>query len=177
MAFAYENLIAEIPNYPTAGVVFQDITPVIADSDAYLAIIDHIADHFQGRGITKVIGAEARGFIIGAAVAYKLGLGLVTARKQGKLPRVSRSATYALEYGSDKLELPLGSIMPGDKVLIIDDLLATGGTCKAIAEMVLAEEAEIEGFGFFIELEGLGGRDRIAEASDAEVFSLCQRTE
>ena len=126
------------------------------------------------RGITKVIGAESRGFILGAPISLRLNAGFVPARKPGKLPRVGLSRVYQLEYGTDGLELPLDAIAAGDKVLIVDDLLATGGTAVAMAEMMIEASALIEGFAFFAELIEEKGRNKIAEVSDAEVVSLVE---
>ena len=175
MAFAYENLIRVIPDHPKPGVVYQDITPVFSDARAFEAMIDDIADHFASRGLTKVIGAEARGFILGAGVALRLDLGFVTARKAGKLPVVGFSASYNLEYGHDSLELPADTLTSADTVLIVDDLLATGGTARAIAEMVKASGARLGGFGFFVELADEGGRANIAKLTGAEVYATCLR--
>lgn len=176
MAFPYENLIRVIHDYPTSGIVFQDITPVLAHPPAFEALINDIADHFSARGITKVIGAESRGFIVGTGVALRLDLGFVPARKQGKLPIVGYSATYDLEYGTATLELPANTLTPNDRILVVDDLLATGGTAKAIGAMVEESGAKLEGFGFFIELTELKGRSAITEAFDAEVYATCQRS-
>ena len=158
MAVDPASLIIDLPDYPAPGVVFKDITPVLADPEALAAVVNGIAGHFAGRGITKVVGAEARGFIVGAPVAVALGAGFVPARKPGKLPRATYAATYELEYGSDALEIHQDALTPDDVVLIVDDLVATGGT--------------LAGMGFFLELAFLNPREVIAEATDAEVFSL-----
>ena len=124
----YEELIVDIPNYPKPGVVFKDLTPAFADADAFAAMVDDLAAHFADRGITKVVGAEARGFIVGAAVALRLGAGFVPCRKPGKLPRTVLRESYALEYGTDVLEIHADALTSDDVVLIVDDLVATGGT-------------------------------------------------
>ncbi len=170
--FDFEGLITSIPDYPEPGVIFKDITPLIADPEGFHAVVDAIADHFKDAGVTKVVGAEARGFLVGAPVAYKLGAGFVPARKPGKLPRETVSESYALEYGTASLEIHADAIVPGDRVLLVDDLVATGGTCVAQIHLVEKLGAQIVGMGFLMELEFLHPRDEIAKASDAEVFSL-----
>ena len=172
--FAYEHLIADLPDYPEPGVVFKDITPLLADPEGFAATIDALADHFADRGITKVVGAEARGFMIGAPVAHKLRAGFVPARKPGKLPRETISETYELEYGTDMLEIHVDAIGPDDVVLLIDDLVATGGTAVAQIHLVERCGARLAGLGFLMELAFLKPRECIAEASSVEVFSLVQ---
>ena len=132
----YESLIADIPDYPEPGVIFKDITPLLADEQGLASIIDDISDHFMKAHITKVVGAEARGFLIGAPVAYRLGAGFVPARKPGKLPRDVYRAEYALEYGTDVLEIHKDALTPDDRVLIVDDLVATAGTAVATAKLI-----------------------------------------
>lgn len=171
-AFDYESLIASIPDYPDSGVVFKDITPLLADPAGFSAVIDDIADHFAGSGVTKVLGAEARGFMIGAPVAYKLGAGFVPARKPGKLPRETRSQSYELEYGTDSLEMHLDAVGEGDVVLIIDDLVATGGTAEAQVKLIEQAGARVAGMGFLMELEFLRPRKLLERATEAEVYSL-----
>ena len=170
--FDFESLITDIPDYPKPGVVFKDITTLFKDAEGFAAAVDSIADHFLGRGITKVVGAEARGFMIGAPVAYRLNAGFVPARKPGKLPREVRSENYELEYGTDSLEIHLDALDENDVVLIIDDLVATGGTAIAQAKLVEQAGATLAGFGFLIELAFLEPRKAVAEACDAELFSL-----
>ena len=172
MAVDPASLIIDLPDYPAPGVVFKDITPVLADPEALAAVVNGIAGHFAGRGITKVVGAEARGFIVGAPVAVALGAGFVPARKPGKLPRATDAATYELEYGSDALEIHQDALTPDDVVLIVDDLVATGGTVRAVVKMIEGTGATLAGMGFFLELAFLNPREVIAEATDAEVFSL-----
>ena len=171
-AFDFESLIADIPDYPEPGVVFKDITPLLKDPDGFAAVVDALADHFAGRGVTKVVGAEARGFMVGAPVAYRLHAGFVPARKPGKLPRETFAQAYDLEYGSDALEIHADALEPDYTVLMIDDLAATGGTAAATARLIERSGAKIVGFGFLLELGFLNPRDMLAKACSAEVFSL-----
>lgn len=170
----YESLIVSIPDYPEPGVIFKDITPLFADAQGMAAAIDDIADHFINKGITKVVGAEARGFLVGAPVAYRLNAGFVPARKPGKLPREVYSQTYALEYGTDELQIHKDALAPDDRVLIVDDLVATGGTAVATAELVEKSGAKVAGFSFMLELTYLHPREEIAKKYDEEVFTLIQ---
>ncbi len=162
--------IRDIPDFPQEGVVFKDITPLLADPDAFHEAIDVLAREFEDKGVTKVMGAEARGFIFGGALAYRLGAGFVPARKPGKLPWKTAKADYQLEYGVDSLEMHLDAIEPGDKVVIVDDVLATGGTAGAKAQLVANNGGEVIGFAFLIELDFLSGRSKLPEGS--EVCSL-----
>lgn len=168
------SLIVDIPDYPEPGVVFKDITTLLKDPEGFGEVIDRIADHFAGRGVTKVVGAEARGFMIGAPVAYKLHAGFVPARKPGKLPREALSESFELEYGTDTLEIHADALDVDDVVLIVDDLVATGGTANAQARLVERFGAKLAGMGFLMELAFLNPRDTIAKQTDAEVFSLVQ---
>ena len=170
--FDYKSLIIDIPDYPEPGVVFKDITPIIADAKGFAAVIDDISQHFIDAGITKVVGAEARGFLIGAPVAYRLGAGFIPARKPGKLPRAVYSQSYALEYGTDTLEIHKDALKPGDRVLIVDDLVATGGTAVASAHLIEQAGAEVAGFAFALELAFLHPRDIIGKEYDQEIFTL-----
>ena len=171
--FDFESRIIDIPDYPEPGVVFKDITPLFADAEALAAVVDEMAAHFSGRGITKVVGAEARGFLVGVPVAYRLGCGFVPARKPGKLPRAVYSQSYELEYGSDELQIHQDALAPTDRVLIVDDLIATGGTAVATARLVEQSGARVEGFSFILELEFLHPRDVVAaDYPDQEVFTL-----
>lgn len=171
-AFDFESLIADIPDYPEPGVVFKDITPLLKDPDGFAAVVDALADHFADGGVTKVVGAEARGFMIGAPVAYRLHAGFVPARKPGKLPRETFAQAYDLEYGSDALEIHVDALGPDDTVLMIDDLAATGGTAAATARLIERSGAKVAGFGFLLELGFLNPREVLAKACGAEVFSL-----
>ena len=168
--------LTRIPDYPEPGIIFVDLTSLMMDADALQAAVDRIADQFAGEGITKVVGAEARGFIIGTPVAYKLHAGFVPARKPGKLPREVISQSYELEYGTDSLQIHADAIKPGDVVLIVDDLVATGGTAVAQKKLVETAGGTVAGFAFITELEYLNPRELIAKESDAPVFSLVQET-
>lgn len=168
--------LTRIPDYPEPGIIFVDLTSLMMDADALQAAVDRIADRFAGKGITKVVGAEARGFIIGTPVAYKLHAGFVPARKPGKLPREVISQSYELEYGTDSLQIHADAIKSGDIVLIVDDLVATGGTAVAQKKLVEAAGGTVAGFAFITELEYLNPRELIAKESDAPVFSLVQET-
>ena len=170
--FDLESRIVDIPDYPEPGVVFKDITPLFDDAQALHAVIDTIADHFAGTGITKVVGAEARGFLVGVPVAYKLGCGFVPARKPGKLPREVYSESYSLEYGTDELQIHRDALTSDDRVLIVDDLVATGGTAVATARLVEQSGAKVAGFSFILELSFLNPRDVIAADYSQEVYTL-----
>lgn len=173
-SFDFEGHITDIVDYPKPGVVFKDITTLLKDPDGFEATIDAIAEHFKDAGATKVVGAEARGFMIGAPVAYRLHAGFVPARKPGKLPREVRSESYDLEYGSDELQIHADAIEPDDVVLIVDDLVATGGTAEAQAKLIKQFGATLAGMGFLMELAFLNPRQAIAKVTDADVFSLVQ---
>ena len=173
-SFDFEGHITDIVDYPKPGVVFKDITTLLKDPDGFEATIDAIAEHFKDAGVTKVVGAEARGFMIGAPVAYRLHAGFEPARKPGKLPREVRSESYDLEYGSDELQIHADAIEPDDVVLIVDDLVATGGTAEAQAKLIKQFGASLAGMGFLMELAFLNPRQAIAKVTDADVFSLVQ---
>ncbi len=172
MPFDYESLVVSIPDFPKPGVIFKDITPVFAHAEAFASVIDELADHFEGKGITKIVAAEARGFMVASALAYRMKAGFVPARKPGKLPRETYSKEFVLEYGTDSLEIHRDALVPGDKVLIIDDLVATGGTAQAMVSLAEQAGAQVVGFGFFMELAFLNPREALAKVSDAEVHSL-----
>lgn len=163
-------LIRDIPDFPKPGIIFKDLTPLLANGRALAASIDRIAEHFSGK-VDTVLGIESRGFIIGSAVAYRLGVGLIVARKRGKLPFRTIHQDYALEYGVDRLELHEDSCDAGTRVLIVDDLLATGGTAEAALGLAEQLGAEIAGCAFLIELKFLNGRDKLAPVN---VFSLIE---
>ena len=167
-----ESLIVDIPDYPEPGVVFKDITPILASGEGFASMVDRLAEHFKDSGVTKVMGAEARGFAVGAPVAYKLGVGFIPARKPGKLPRATVSQSYELEYGTDELHVHTDALSSDDVVLLIDDLLATGGTAVAQAKLVEKCGARLAGMGFLMELTFFEPREVIAAVTDAEVFSL-----
>lgn len=164
------SYIRDIPDWPKEGVVFKDITPLLASPDGFRAAIDTLAEQYEDTGITKVMGAEARGFIFGGALAYKLGAGFVPARKPGKLPWNTTTVEYELEYGTDSLEVHADAVGEGDLVLIVDDVLATGGTAAAKAALVEATGARVAGFAFLIELDFLSGREKLPAGS--QIVSL-----
>ena len=153
--------IRDIPDFPKPGVVFKDITPLLADVDAFRFTVDALADHFSGRPVDKVLGIEARGFIVAAPVAYRFGAGFVPVRKAGKLPWTVEKQEYVLEYGTDLLEIHRDAIAPGERALIIDDVMATGGTAEATVRLVERLGGEVVGLGFVIELAFLGGRAKV----------------
>lgn len=162
--------IRDIPDWPKEGVMFKDVTPLLADAEMFRATVDALVAEFADAGITKVLGAEARGFIFGAPIAYALGAGFVPARKPGKLPWDICSVTYDLEYGTDQLEMHVDGIGPDDVVLVVDDVLATGGTASAKAQLVANNGAKLAGFAFVMELDFLSGRDKLP--ADSKVFTL-----
>lgn len=161
--------IRNIPDFPQKGIVFRDITPLVRDSKAFRYAVDQMAAHFENMKIDAILGAEARGFIFGAAMAYKMGVGFIPVRKPGKLPYKTCEVSYELEYGESKLEMHLDAVTRGDRILIVDDLVATGGTAKAKAELVEKLGGEVTGFCFLIELEYLNPRKLL---EGYEVFSL-----
>ena len=170
--FDYESHVISIPDYPEPGVIFKDITPLFDDPVCLVNLVDDISNHFMDQNITKVVGAEARGFLVGAPVAYKLGVGFVPARKPGKLPRETFSQTYSLEYGTDELDIHKDALGADDRVLIVDDLVATGGTAIATAKLVEQSGAHVAGFSFILELCYLDPRKEIGAAYDQDVFTL-----
>ncbi len=157
------GFVRDIPDFPEPGVVFKDISPLLADHDAFWAAIDAMAAPWAERGVDYVVGIEARGFIFGPPIAGRLGIGFVPVRKPGKLPAETTSMSYELEYGIDTVEIHTDSLQSGDRVVIVDDVLATGGTLDATASLVRSIGAEPVGLGVLIELEFLAGRDRLAE--------------
>jgi adenine phosphoribosyltransferase len=163
------GLVRDIPDFPKPGIRFKDITPVLADPAGLDAAVTGLADWARDRAVDVVIGAEARGFLLGSAVARDLGAGFALARKPGKLPYTTVRAEYLLEYGTDALELHTDAIDVGTRVLVHDDLLATGGTARALVELVEQLGGEVVGAAFLVELAGLGGRARLGLA---DVHSL-----
>jgi len=162
------GLIRDIVDFPKKGIVFKDITPVLANGEALRSITDQLAARYRGK-VDAVVGIESRGFIAGAPVAYALGVGLAVVRKPGKLPHETHAVTYELEYGADSLEIHKDALSPGQRVVVVDDLLATGGTAKATVELVRAVGAEVVECAFIIELGFLGGAKRLAPT---RTFSL-----
>ena len=163
--------IRDIPDFPKRGIVFKDIMPLLADPEALHETVERLAEFAEARKPDLILGAEARGFILGAALAYRLNCGFVAARKPGKLPWRTVSVKYALEYGFDALELHADAIKPGTRVIVHDDLLATGGTAQAKVDLVEQMGGEVVGLAFVIELEFLNGRERL---DGYDVFSLIQ---
>jgi adenine phosphoribosyltransferase len=166
-----ERYIRHIPGFPKQGILFHDIMPMLQDPEALRYAVDKLAEFARGRQVDIVMGAEARGFILGAALAYVLGVGFVAARKPGKLPWTVTRCEYDLEYGTDALEIHSDAIKPGQRVLIHDDLLATGGTAEAKARLVEQAGGIVAGIAFLIELTELHGRDRL---KGYDVYSLLE---
>ncbi|HEX2069643.1 MAG TPA: adenine phosphoribosyltransferase [Actinomycetota bacterium] len=164
-----KQLIRDIPDFPQQGIVFKDITPLLADENAFSSVIDLIVVHYGRGNIDKVVGIEARGFILASPVAYHFGAGFVPVRKEGKLPWDTDREEYALEYGTAVLEIHRDAIRPGERVLIVDDVLATGGTARATAKLVERLGGKVMGIACLIELSFLDGRKAIA---DYDFFSL-----
>ncbi len=156
-----QALIRSIPDYPSKGITFFDITPVIGDGPAFSALLDRLTEPFRAQGVTKVAGIEARGFVLAAPVAERLGAGFVPIRKPGKLPYQTHRRTYDLEYGTDSLEIHVDAAGPDDRVLVVDDVIATGGTAEAAMGLLTDLGAETVGMAVFIELGFLGGRARL----------------
>ncbi|MCL6516521.1 adenine phosphoribosyltransferase [Alicyclobacillus sp.] len=156
-----ESKIREIPDFPQPGIRFKDITPLLADGAAYRQAIDELATFAREVGAECVVGPEARGFVVGAPLAYALGAGFVPVRKRGKLPHRTVAVEYALEYGTDVLEIHADGVEPGQRVIVADDLLATGGTMAATVELVRKLGGQVVGAAFLIELGALGGRRRL----------------
>jgi adenine phosphoribosyltransferase len=166
-----KNYIATVENFPKEGIMFRDVTPLIADGEAFNYTTDLFADFCYKKGVTKIVGPEARGFIFGCPVADKLKVGFIPVRKPGKLPRKTISEKYDLEYGSNVLAIHEDALTAGDKVVIVDDLLATGGTALATAHLCEKAGAEVVGFCFVIDLVDLKGRELL---KDYEVYSLLE---
>ena len=156
-----ERFIRDIPDFPKPGVVFKDITPVLANPDAFAAVIDYFVDRYSHDPVDAVVGIDARGFLLAAPIAYRLSIPLVPVRKEGKLPFQTHSVAYELEYGSSVVEMHVDAISNGHRVVIMDDLLATGGTLAAAAELVESGGGKVAELGVLVELEALGGRSRL----------------
>ena len=165
--------IRTVAHYPKEGVMFRDITTLLKDAEGLQMTVKSLANHFQGQGIGKVAGIEARGFILGAAVAYELGLGFIPVRKKGKLPAETVGQDYELEYGIDRIEIHTDAIEAGESILLIDDLIATGGTASAACALIERMGAKVFGCGFVIDLPDLGGR-KLLERQGQTVFALCE---
>jgi len=157
------QLIRDVPDFPQPGILFKDITPVLADAKAFQAVMDAIEERVRGRGFDRIVAIESRGFVFGAALADRLEIGFSPVRKLGKLPYKTHRIEYALEYGKGVLEAHVDSVKPGEKVAIVDDLLATGGTAWGAAQLVQKQEGQVGAFLFVVELSFLKGRDRLAQ--------------
>ena len=164
-----KKLIREVPDFPKKGILFYDITTLLKDKVGFAALIDQLSEHYIGKQIDLVLGMEARGFIFGPALAYRLNAGFVPVRKPGKLPAATAKVSYELEYGSNTLEVHKDAIQKGQRVIIVDDLLATGGTAAATVDLAKSLGAEIAGLGFVVELDFLKGREKLKQY---DVFSL-----
>ncbi len=163
------KFIRDIPNFPKPGIVFKDITPLLADFQAFKLAIGSLSEKYSGQKIDKIVSMESRGFIFGSAVALKLGCGFVPVRKKGKLPYKTIKEEYELEYGTDTLEIHEDAIQKGENILIVDDVLATGGTAKAVCRLVEKVGGKVAGLAFLIELSFLNPREKLPEY---DVFSL-----
>jgi len=157
------NFIRDVPDFPKKGIVYKDITTLLKDKDAFKHTVDLMTEKYRSKKIDKVVGIESRGFIFAGVVAYQLGCGLVITRKPGKLPSDTISEEYELEYGTDLLEVHTDAIKKGDRVVIVDDLLATGGTARAVTELIERLNGKIEGLEFLIELMFLKGREKLGK--------------
>jgi adenine phosphoribosyltransferase len=165
-----DRLMRDVPDFPKPGIVFKDITPLLADAAALKEVASAMAEPWRGKGITHILGVESRGFIFGTAVAMELGVGLVLVRKPGKLPCPAYGADYTLEYGTDRLEMHKDALDERSRVVILDDVLATGGTAGAVAQLVAQGGGQLAGFGFLLELGFLSGREKLP--ADSVVESL-----
>jgi len=154
-------LIREVPDFPKPGILFYDITTLLKDAEGLRSVIDRLKEHYASAGVDVVLGIEARGFIFAPALAYALGVGFVPVRKPKKLPAATQRVEYALEYGTDVLEIHADAIQPGQRVLVVDDVLATGGTAAAVARLIEALGGKVAGLGFVIELDFLHGRNKL----------------
>jgi len=162
------QLIRDVPDFPQPGILFKDITPVLGDAKAYQAVLDELEERVRGRGFDRIVAIESRGFIFGAALADRLKVGFSPVRKLGKLPYKTHRIEYALEYGKGVLEAHVDAVKPGEKVAILDDLLATGGTAWGAAQLVQKQEGQVGAFLFVVELTFLKGRDRLAQSGPVE---------
>ncbi len=165
--------IRAIPDYPKPGIMFRDITTLLQDARGFRKTVDEMVQPLAGTRIDKVVGIEARGFILGGAIAHQLSIGFVPVRKRGKLPWKTMSQEYQLEYGTDSMEIHVDAIQPNENVLIVDDLIATGGTAEAAIKLIRAHKGNVIGCSFIVDLPELGGRKRL-EALGVQVLSLCE---
>jgi adenine phosphoribosyltransferase len=156
-----KRAIRDVPDFPKPGIVFKDVSTLLKDPAAFRGAMDLFSDLCRGAGASKIVGIESRGFVFGAVVADRLGVGFVPVRKPGKLPAKSRRQSYALEYGEDVLEIHEDAVAPGERVLVVDDLIATGGTAQATGQLVRSLGGELAGYAFLIELSFLDGRNRL----------------
>ncbi|AUW37791.1 adenine phosphoribosyltransferase [Grimontia hollisae] len=168
-----KNSIKTIPDYPKPGIMFRDITSLMENAEAYKATIELLVNKYKDRGFTKIVGTESRGFLFGAPLALELGIGFIPVRKPGKLPREVISESYELEYGTDTLEIHTDAIVEGDKVLMVDDLLATGGTIEATTKLIRRLGGDVTHAAFIINLPDIGGEQRL-HAMGIDVYSICQ---
>ncbi|HUE55609.1 MAG TPA: adenine phosphoribosyltransferase [Candidatus Udaeobacter sp.] len=166
-----KRLIREVPDYPRPGILFYDLTTLLKDKQGFHILIDRLCEHYKGQAIDVVVGIEARGFIFAPALAYRLGAGFVPVRKPKKLPSKTVGVSYALEYGTDTLEIHEDAVKPGQRIIICDDLLATGGTAAATSKLVQQLGGKVEGAAFAVELTFLNGRSKL---NGLDVFSLIQ---
>ncbi len=164
--------VRDVPDFPKPGVIFKDITPLLMTPAAFAVVIDALAETADGHGATVVAAIEARGFLLAAPVAYRLGVGVVPVRKQGKLPGATISRSYDLEYGTATLEVQTDAFRPGDRVLLVDDVLATGGTALATAELVRQSGAEVVGLAVLMEIMFLLGRDRLVPLAISSIMEV-----
>jgi adenine phosphoribosyltransferase len=162
-------LIRDVPDFPQPGILFKDLTPVLGEPAAFRSVIDELAARVRGHGFQRIVAIESRGFLFGAALADRLGLGLAPVRKLGKLPYKTDRVEYALEYGTGTLEAHVDAVRPGEKVVIVDDLLATGGTAAAARRLVEKQQGKVGSFLFVVELLGLRGRDKL-QGSEVEAL-------
>ncbi|MEZ8131249.1 adenine phosphoribosyltransferase [Enterovibrio norvegicus] len=172
IAFIKDN-IKSVPDYPKPGIIFRDITSLMENAEAYQATIAMLVEKYRDQGFTKIVGTESRGFLFGAPLALELGVGFVPVRKPGKLPREVISESYALEYGEDTLEIHVDAIVEGDKVLMVDDLLATGGTIEATTKLIRRLGGDVAHAAFIINLPEIGGEIRL-QSLGLDVYSLCE---
>lgn len=168
-----KDKIRAIPDYPKPGIIFRDITTLLQDARGFRKTIDEMVQPFAGTRIDKVVGIEARGFILGGAIAHQLSIGFVPVRKRGKLPYKTMQQQYQLEYGTDVMEIHVDAIQPGEQILLVDDLIATGGTAEAAIKLIRHYQGAVIGCSFIVDLPELGGRKRL-EAMDVKVLALCE---